>query len=283
MPLPSSASPLLAPLSIPMIRKALEQQPFDPTTPSQETSQGTEEGRIWQWNHLRARVVQIRDQLYTTMVEPAIKSDTLTTEWVIEQVSKHTPRRLHPQRTTPLSAETISRWREWGILRYQRRDHPDPDSVTALLTLRLLIQHKERFWIPTPPAQQTFLEEPMWWCWRKDSLSSPAIACPFPLPENLPRSALLFTDWLGAETKGWLRIGNLGCCRWARTRNYHGSQLWDMQEEDFALWGISVGQDYRKALDSDAPLTCDALAMTALLKLTPSLLDVVPSHAFTYV
>src|SRR5947209_64980 len=60
--------------------------------------------------------------------------------------------------------------------------------------------------------------EPAWWCWRQDHPQTPIIPCPVPLPDDLPPSAVLWTQWAGAAWHPeWLGVGQRGAIRWART------------------------------------------------------------------
>lgn len=111
----------------------------------------------------------------------------------------------------PVPLQTISDWHKRGLLRYRQWGNPDFDNATALLIMRLL-QSKIRGWLPPKMAA----DEPSWWCWRQDAPDAPVVACPVPLPDELPPSALLWTPWSGAAwNRSWVGIGEYGALRWA--------------------------------------------------------------------
>lgn len=248
----TALEPFFAPLSRPMIQRALLVQEGPSTSAAPVL--------------LRERMVAPRDEVFHLM-EPAIKKKEFTTQWMLNVLTQFTPKRSGNVR--PLSAEALSRWRETGLVVYQHKNIPDYDNGAALIMLRRLIQGRERGWLPLPPkyAHKHFFEqEPLWWCWRQDTPSSPVLPCPVPLPADIPASALLWTDWLGAAWRPeWLRIGNLGCCRWAGTMRINDLLLWAMRQEDLEKWGIPISETYTKALANDIPLTLHTLATSALL------------------
>ncbi len=270
-----SVAPFMAPLSEPMMLQALSAQGQEHTktamrrlftTTLQEQLSQTEQEFTRQWALLIQRNQEQRTRVYTLMT-PVVRKHALTTEWIIEKLTEFTPKRT--AKRTPISAETISRWREQGLIRYQEKNRPNAQSAAALLTLRLLIQQKERRWTPSAISQS----EPLWWCWRQDSPQAPIIPCPIPLPEDLPHTALLWTTWLGASwDPAWLQLGNKGCARWAGTIQEHDQLLWRMSEEDLQQWDKEIAPLGNNVLDTAAPLTRHTLATLALLRLvTPRL------------
>jgi hypothetical protein len=113
------------------------------------------------------------------------------------------------KRSIPL--QTISSWHKRGLLRYRQWGNPDFDNAAALLIMRLLLS-KTRGWLPSEMAA----DEPCWWCWRQDAPDAPVVACPVPLPDDLPPSSLLWTPWSGAAwNRSWVGIGEYGALRWA--------------------------------------------------------------------
>ena len=224
------------------------------------------------WARLYQRFRPIREEAYS-LTKDALERGDYSTRWIIAELSKR-----YPKRSKPLSHETISRWRETGLLPYQKEDFPDPDRAIAMLILRSLTTDKIHAWTPKAPQSGDFRDEALWTCWRQDSPSSPIIPCTIPLPPDLPRHALLWTDYLGADLKSdlWLRIGDLGCCRWASTKKYNNNLIWDIREEDLRLWKIDTAA-YTKELEKDTPLTLHMLANLALLRLATERLEAAQS------
>lgn len=275
-----SVEPFFAPLSAPMIEKAVSFQEEDNPSSSFNLREvfSTFAAR---YARLRKRLVDPRMETYELM-RPAVAAHQFTTDWMLDVLSQYTPNR-GPARL--LSAQALSRWRESGAVVYREDNAPDTDNGAAVIVLRRLIPHRERGWLPSPPRGKErvnyFSCEPLWWAWRQDSPSSPILPCPVPLPGDVPASALLWTDWLGAAWKpAWLRIGNLGCCRWAGTMCIEdGTMLWALVEEDLERWGIPISGVYRQALQNDMVLTMHTLATNALLLLATERLEGL--HAFS--
>jgi hypothetical protein len=165
-------------------------------------------------------VQQKRATAYTLM-NPIVS--VLSTEWLLEALAEtgHT--------VTPT---TLSRWRDAGLLRYDKKDHPDTDSVASLLIAAQL--HKQRRGLLPSSLQDG---EPGWWCWRQDHPLAPAIPCPVPLPDDLPSSAVLWTQWVGAAWHPeWLGVGQRGAMRWSGTIEANGKLLWDVPLDRLIEW-----------------------------------------------
>ena len=278
-----SVEPFFAPLSKPMITQALAFQEEEHTPSISLDIHAMISHFTAKYSLLRERIAAPRQETYQQML-PAVKNGEFTTNWMLSSISKYTPKK-HPQNSKTISAVALSRWRESGLVHYQNKNTPDFDSGAALITLRRLIPHRERGWLPTPPKSVSknhyFTKEPLWWCWRQDSPACPIVPCPVPLPEDVPTSALLWTDWLGASWKPeWLCIGNLGCCRWARTTIRNDRLLWATTEEDLEIWGTPISETYKKALRNDVPLTLHTLATSALLLLATERLE--DARAFSF-
>lgn len=247
----TSVIPRVAPLSQPMVGTVLQ---------NMKHTKGAYLPSDSEWKGIVERVEEKRDVVYEHM-NPVVRSGDLSTNWVIETLTELTPRTALNR---PLSAETISRWRENGLLRYKEKNHPDAASVAALLTLRLLIQERQRGWTPKVPAL-----EPSWWCWRQDTPKSTIIPCGVPLSPDIPRHALLWTPWTGAAWDPlWFQFGTLGAARWAGTmQGENGTQYWDLEEKDLLLWGgnDTIKYDEHGLLDSIATVARHTTATLLLL------------------
>lgn len=199
---------------------------------------------------------------------PALKDGTWSTSYLIQKLTEFTPGKTL-KKNSPLSAETLSHWRKAGLLRYRAKNTPDHHSGAALLTLRRMVGNRERRWLPSY-RNTSFVQEPLWWCWKQESLSSPILPCAVPLPDDLPSSALLWTEWQGAAwDPGWLSVGNLGCCRWAGSKeeSQFPGLLWDITLDDLiSRWSVQfLDNFYGQALQA-TPLTLQTLATLALLQ-----------------
>ena len=259
-------TPLLAPLSESMMLHALRLQEGKrahiQTAVKLDLSQP---GILSSWATLYRRFTPLRSEALLLTAQ-ALKSGDYSTRWIITELSKR-----YPERSKPISHETISRWREAGLLPYTKDDYPGPDRAIAMLILRSLTTDKVHAWTP---KNSDFWNEALWLCWRQDTPASPIVPCTIPLPANLPRHAILWTGYLGADLKSdlWLRIGQLGCCRWAGAKEYHNNLVWDIREEDLQIWGIDTA-GYTKELENDPPLTLHMLANLALLRLVTERLE----------
>jgi len=99
---------------------------------------------------------------------------------------------------------------------------------------------RERNWKPSSMEEG----EPTWWCWRQDRPESPIVACPVPLPADLPATVLLWTPWLGSawRNRHWLKVGDLGAIRWAHTQELirGGRWIWALGYDTVASWCTEI-------------------------------------------
>ena len=213
------------------------------------------------------QVQQKRTTTYTLM-NPFASAGTLSTEWLLKTLASA------QHSVTPT---TLSRWRDAGLLRYDKKDRPDGDSVASLLIAAQLHKQRRGF-LPS-----TLVEgEPAWWCWRQDSLSAPVVPCPVPLPDDLPPSALLWTQWMGAGWHPeWLNVGQRGAIRWAGTSEVNGKLLWDVSLDALTAWvpGIVSSLEELEVARAELEATPEilhTLSNIALLHLASTHLRVVP-------
>lgn len=264
-----SIAPLMAPLSRPiMVHLANYEKVVLPTVTTDMDEQLVTAGQRFRarWYFLSQQVQEKREEAFHLM-SPVVQGRLLSTEWLIETLTQYTPGRQH-ETSKPLTAQTISRWREQGLLRYEQKNQPDSECTAAIVTARM-IDPRERGWLPPTIAA----DEPLWWCWRQDSPTDPVIPSPVPLPENIPHHALLWTNWRGAAWKQpWLPLGNLGAARWGGTMVENGNVLWNLTVQEMELWDAEIMPLGNGVLDSAAKLTRHTLATLALLRLaTPRL------------
>jgi len=210
-----------------------------------------------QWSSLIEKVKKTRDRVYTLMT-PAVEKQAVSTDWLMNQLAE-----LSPQNRR-VSHETMSRWRDQGLLYYNAHNRPNYDSTAALMILRVLDERRIKGWTPT---QKIAEQEPRWWCWRQDSPSSPIVPTPVPLPGNIPASALLWTTWAGAAWEpDWLPVGQLGAARWGNTRIEKNRLLWGITEAELMQWDPQVTPLGKMVMDA-APLAQHTLATLSLLRL----------------
>lgn len=253
-------TPHFAPLSRPFMLQAASLQVNLKRTPSvQELLQDFHD----QWAEFISRFSTVKDRVYKEMT-PAVDQQTVSSDWFIDKLAEFSPKQHK------LSHETLSRWREQGLLTYQSHNRPDYDSVAALFTLRMLTDGKKiKGW--TPSSIEKY--EPQWWCWRQDTPTSPVLPCPVPLPEAIPPHALLWTTWQGAAWKpDWLPVGNLGAARWAGIHRERNTILWGIPLSMLSEWDPEIAPFGFKVIDDAVPLATHTLATLALLRLvTPRL------------
>ena len=218
---------------------------------------------------LLLQVQQKRASTYTLM-DPFVS--TLSTEWLRKMLAdtQHT--------VTPT---TLTRWRDAGLLRYDKKDRPDSDSTAALLIAAQL--HKQRRGLL---PSSLLAGEPAWWCWRQDRPSAPVVPCPVPLPADLPPTALLWTQWTGAAWHPeWLNVGQRGAMRWAGTNEVNGKHLWTVSLDKLMEWvpGIVSNIEELSITPEELETTPEilhTLANIALLHLAGRCLRAVPlQHA----
>lgn len=138
-----------------------------------------------------------------------------------------------------LPLQTISRWRQKNLLRFNARGEPDPNSVCDLFILRACIKGKTRQlnWLPEKKDEQ----EPWFWIYALQPGEKAPQIIPWPLPKGLPPHTLLWSPWPGcAWLPGWLSLGN-GAISWTRTRILHQQTLWDISLKDLLAWDKHIG------------------------------------------
>lgn len=222
--LPQLVYPIFAPLPVPFLQHLLR-------GPSKAHPSSEQQPLTWQV--LERRVSTARHAAYTVM-NPFVQGDLLTTAWLLQTLTAHTPGKI------PVQTQTLALWHERKLLRYAERARPAPDNAAALLIARM-VDKRERNWLPTTMAD----EEADWWCWRQDEPNAPLLACPVPLPSDLPPTTLLWTPWRGAgwlRDTPWLAVGDLGAIRWAKTREIvRGSEwVWDISTHDLQQWDPEI-------------------------------------------
>lgn len=260
----SARLPQLAPLPLPMAEHLLEYQnrlyrisPPLRLSPEEALEQFTQEYETT-WNSVEQQIKSSRCKVYE-LIE--CEKKTISGE---RQLSTESILKMLATTKGTVTTQTLSRWRENGLLRYQRWNEPDSDSIAALL-ISSMIDGRQRGWLP-PGINQ---DEPYWWCWRQDQPDAPVESCSIPFPDDLPPSALLWTPWCGAAwSPTWLKVGKIGAIRWAGTHIQDGKLLWAVNQEDLQHWVPEI-MSLGSGLDV-TPEILHILANVALLNLTRS-------------
>lgn len=201
------------------------------------------------------------------------ESVSISTGWLLSALQANSPHK----RRIPLP--TLSTWAKRGLLRYRQWGQPDPQNAAALLLMRQL-HPAARGWLPSSMAP----DEPLWWCFRQDAPDAPVVACPYPLPDNLPTAVLLWTPWVGAAwDQHFIAIEGLGAIRWGGVKQ-GGAGRWLLSLDDLyrwepavaALWIPALTQGFRSQRANEAFV--QSLATSALFRLASTRL--VPSDSF---
>jgi len=222
--------------------------------PLEETVARIVKARDAQWRAYQSAIEHHRATAYRLLSRQLSTGTTLPTEAV---------RALLAETDHAVSAQTLSRWREHGLLRYRQNNKADASSVAAILIAALLHAPVQRAFLPAEGDQQ----EPLWWCWRQDAPDAPVVACPVPLPPDLPPTALLWTPWNGAAWDvAWLNVGQCGAIRWAGTVFEHDKLLWQIGIPELQRWVPDVLRQ-GEGLDLTREIL-HTLATVALLHLT---------------
>lgn len=221
----------------------------------------THEGReelLGEIEDLRVRTSEILD--------PALRQPSLlTTDWFRKALKEHTPPLEKRGKVELFSEKTLSSWRGRGLLRSDERDRLNFHTAFAVMMMRLADQRRERGFLP--PGQ--YDREPYMYVWRQDTPQSPAVPCGWPLADDIPNHTFLFTPWraLGEwGSSGWLSFADMGSVRWKGVREEMGTLMWNLSEQDIALWDSTIVPFGKGIVDSLLPLTRHTLATMILLR-----------------
>ncbi len=158
---------------------------------------------------LADRVQQARQEVYQDM-DAVVQSGTLTPNWLLQTLSHETPGDgiLYPQRLVDMRRE--------GVLHYNRRGRPDPQSVAGVLVARK-IDPRRRGWLPFHLDQSERILE--WACWQQTAPDQDPVPYLLTRPEEQevqlpPEQSLLWTPWKGATWLGWQGVAN-GAITWS--------------------------------------------------------------------
>lgn len=207
--MPTEQQPLYAPLSVPLWKHLVALNAPQIITPPNLVQKAQSAAAKLQQAHEQALLHQLAshrthvDAQTPIDLRPGVVAKALAALGVGEE------RRIRSR---------ITDWRRAGVLRPTLpRSALDRATVSALMLVWLLrgetrTGERERGWLPESIAAN----EPVWWCWRQDDAEAPVIACPVPFPADIPASARLWTNWMGAAfIDGWQRTED-GLVRWAK-------------------------------------------------------------------
>ena len=171
------ALPDLAPLSAPLVRHLQAQGALT--------------------SALLAELPSLRHQVYQEL-QPFVAQGQLSERAFLAVLQAGASLNATPTR------QHLAGWRARGLLRLAAPDSLEPQTAAGLLLALRLIASAHLDSLPTTLP----LTEPMWSCWRQDSPAADPVACPMPLPAELPPTALVWTPWPGAEwLAGWQACG----------------------------------------------------------------------------
>jgi hypothetical protein len=207
--------PALAPLSPPVavhlashLVRHTSRDAGRPPGSTRDIAQRAEQRLLAALESLVPRVQRACQEVYQTM-DTIVQAGALSPSWLLQALSRETPGDgiLYPQRLVDMRRE--------GVLHYNRRGQPDPQSVAGVLVARK-IDPRRRGWLPFHLDQTERNLE--WACWQQ---TAPDVDC---VPYFLTRSeekvqlpleqSLLWTPWKGATWLGWQAVAN-GAIAWA--------------------------------------------------------------------
>ena len=205
-------APLTPPVAIHLASYLVRHTPRDAGRPpgsSRDIALFAEQRLLDALESLVPRVQQARQEVYQEM-DAAVQSSTLTPRWLLQALSHEAPGDgiLYPQRLVDMRRE--------GVLYYNRRGQPDPQSVAGVLVARK-IDPRRRGWLPFHLDQSERILE--WACWQQTAPEQDPI--PYLLTQSEehevqlpPEQSLLWTPWKGATWLGWLGVTN-GAITWS--------------------------------------------------------------------
>lgn len=264
-----TAVPHLAPLPVPVVEHLAAFQmksvrPHVALTLDDELERATRNFHAT-WSELERTVREKRARAYDLLSEVA--QGELSTSKLQEVLRSF---------NYPVTKSALSRWRDSGLLRYDERNMPNADSVAAIIIARM-IDTRDKVWRPPEMSDA----EPYWYCWRQDTPNSPAVPCPIPLPQDLPRAAFLWTPWEGAAwSEGWINKRGMGAVRWSSTQVLRGKLLWNISQEELRRWDPGVFT-LTGEVEETAPEVLHTLANLALLRLAQAKLSPLASGALS--
>ena len=143
------------------------------TSPQQAT---TVAQSIW-WslerevNEKRQETFDVLDPLIVQDKNLPARKRRLTPSWLRTNLALYGPQ----QEQQPLSAQTLSRWEDAGVLRKDGWNFLEIQSVAELFIARM-ITTRERGWFP-----ETLKRSAWWWCWSQDTPNAPVNSVSVPL------------------------------------------------------------------------------------------------------
>lgn len=208
--------PALAPLSPPVavhlasyLVRTTRRDAGRPPGSTRDVAQRAEQRLLDSLESLAPRVQKARQEVYQDM-DAVVRSGTLTPSWLLQALSHETPGDgiLYPQRLVDMRRE--------GVLHYNRRGQPDPQSVARVLVARK-IDPRRRGWLPFHIDQSERILE--WVCWQQTAPDQAPVPYLLTRSEEQevqlpPEQSLLWTPWKGATWLGWQEAAN-GAISWS--------------------------------------------------------------------
>jgi hypothetical protein len=149
-----------------------------------------------------------------------------STQWTRTTLGRYSPTKK------PIPSKTFNHWLSNGMLRSERKGQPTPDSVAAIIILRMIIEGKRL--LPSGMAK----DEAPWWCYAQQTKESPIQCIPITAISDLPSQTLLWTSWPGASwDPSWHLVGkNLGAIRFAGVQSRQGHLEYMVSMDDIFTW-----------------------------------------------
>ena len=266
--------PLLAPLSFPLLRywsQDAERLPGRTARHLKEALEQEDLRHASNWTEVEQVVVEKRDTSFhlingVLQVEAPDRS-RVPMGWLLRTLTQLMPGERAFQR------DTLNKWSDRGVVRTAGRGSIEPQSAAEVVTARQVVDpERERAWMDSHREK----EEPFFHVWMQVEPSAPAIPWPYPLPNDTPADAVIWTPWPGA---GWdpmfVPIEGLGAIRFAGAAMHGARRHWLLSRKQLRRWDPDLLIDpgilerAEEAFDSAATLALVRLAIELMASSLP--------------
>ena len=191
-------------------------------------------------------------------VQPKIR-----TGWLLDTLTQFMPARHTFQR------DTLNKWANHGVVRQTGHGLIEPHSASELVTARQVVDpERKREWMDSERSPL----EPYFYVWCQVAPNAQAVPWPYPLPEDTPPDAIIWTTWPGAAWDPfWVPIENLGAIRFAGAVMRRGKRHWLITKKQLRIWDPyllpldpGILESTEEAFDAAATWTLARLAIDRL-------------------